>query len=101
VFATTGAADKITPHAKAHIGGNQLIGLCSLRTAAGSGQAVARRRGFHEKKPRLGDKARRQRSSRGRKDMLPYVCAVFCAASICFFTGSKAAVNTAVVNWAM
>ena len=28
-------------------------------------------------------------------------CAVFCAASICFFTGSKAAVNTAVVNWAM
>ena len=24
---------------------------------------------------------------------------VFCIASICFFTGSKAAVNTAVVNW--
>ena len=49
LFATMGVANKITPPAKAHIGGNQLIGLCSLRTAAGSGQAVARRRGFHEK----------------------------------------------------
>ena len=30
-----------------------------------------------------------------------FVCAVYFAASICFFTGSKAAVNTALVNWAM
>ena len=32
-------------------------------------------------------------------DLLDYV--IFCTASICFFTGSKAGVNTAVVNWAM
>ena len=29
------------------------------------------------------------------------VCALLCTDSICFFTGSKAAVNTALVNWAM
>ena len=34
LFATMGAADKITPQARVQIGGNQLIGLCSLRTAA-------------------------------------------------------------------
>ncbi len=34
-------------------------------------EAAARRRAFHEKKPRLGDGARRQRTSRGPKNTLP------------------------------
>lgn len=42
-----------------------------------------------------------KKTSGGRISILTYVRVVFCAASICFFTGSKAAVNTAFVNWAI
>jgi hypothetical protein len=55
--------------------------------------------------PPLGQIPIAYRSLRARTVMpttlsgpLAYVCADFCTASIRFFTGSKAAVNTAVVN---
>ncbi len=71
LFATMGAADKITPQARGPDRWEPTDRFVQFENRRKAREAAARRRAFHEKKPRLGDGARRQRSSRGPKDTLP------------------------------
>ena len=69
LFATMGAADKITPQASSRWEPtNRFVQFENRRKAR---EVAARRRAFHEKKPRLGDGARRKEAAGGRKIRSP------------------------------